>query len=544
MTDSTGDAPVAVPNVPTVPEPASRSILDRPDVMPGKDAYTGKLPKDLVDRFVDDVKKDAERFQKLLAESDAFDIQVPHVMELSWSEPFLGSLSRRLVKHRALWIPTAGVAPVHGVMQLIYNPIFMHQLSLGDGDKQVGKARVRGVLKHELFHVIFEHVSTRRTEPHVLWNIATDCAINSLIPRVELPGFVLVPGELSKPRNPPPGWKPSLISKKIAQFPKEKASDWYMHELLSDPEIKQAMQRAKDRAEAQAGKPDNQKGQGGAGQGDPGDQQGQAGDQGIPGDAEAQARRRFNKELEKELFGDDGGQMDDHSIWDELTDAQRDKIRDAMRDIFRDCVREAEQRADGWGSIPSSMQQHLRKLVSNEVDWRDLLANFIGRARTSNTTSTYKRMSRRCPWDFPGRKRAYTCHVGAAVDMSGSMSNIWIELLFAELSNLGNVTTYDVLPFDTEVQVSDIQKLTRGRKPEPIRVRQGGTDFNAPVQYVNDHPDQYDALVILTDGGCGEPVKCEKPVLYILAPGQKLMFTPPPGTQVVHMTDTRKDRPG
>ncbi len=468
-----------------------------------KDACTGKLPEG----FVDKVISDHEDFKKRWLEAcENFDIQVP-LVELGQDEPFLGSLSRRTRKVAASWLPTAGVSPYKGNMQLFFNPIFMYELMKGiqeEGDTidyAKGKKLLRGVIKHEFFHILFEHVTVRREMPAPLWNVATDCAINSLIPREELPDFCLFPGELYTPKNPKPDWKPSLISEKIKDFPPQKASEWYMHKLLEDEDIKKAIEEAQQES-----------GQSGHGDGE------------ESGSSGGNSQKDFNKALNEKLYGGNGGQMDDHEIWDELSDSERDKLRDSMRDIMRDCVREAEGTSSGWGSVPSSVQSHLKKMFSNEVDWRDLLSNFIGRSRASTTTSTYKRISRRCPYDFPGRKRAYTCNVAAAIDQSGSMSDTWVSQLFAELDNLGNLSSFDVIPFDTQVAVDEIQHVRKGQKANPVRVQQGGTDFNAPVRYVNDNKEMYDVLLILTDGGCYEPAKCDIPVAYILAPGCDLYF--------------------
>ena len=334
-----------------------------------------------------------------------------------------------------------------------------------------------------------------------------------------------------------------------------------MSYLLQHPEVQQAMERAKQKAAMKGKKPDNQQGQGGKGKGkpdpngDPQDGSGQ-GEKGDPSDQDGQgqptqgppdpmdeARRQerdFNDELERELYGKDGGQFDDHNIWDSLSDSDRDMMRDYIRDIFRDCVREAERHSNGWGTVPESIRAHLKKLISKEVDWRELISQFIGRARSTKTTSSLKRINRRVPWDFPGRKRAYSAKPAIAIDESGSMSDEWVELLFAEMSNLGALTEYDIIPFDYTVAEEKIQTIRRGMQPKLERVRSGGTNFSAPVEYVNKNPEKYDCLFLLTDGGCGSPIKCVLPMAYILAPGCELMFKPDENTPVIKMTDTRK----
>ena len=97
-----------------------------------------------------------------------------HTFRLLQSEPFFAALSRRIHKMPTTAIPTAGVKINEHTAQfeMIYNPEFM--ASLSDDHKL-------GVLMHEFYHIIFEHV-TGRLPPegmNMMWNIATDLAINS-----------------------------------------------------------------------------------------------------------------------------------------------------------------------------------------------------------------------------------------------------------------------------------------------------------------------------------------------------------------------------
>jgi predicted metal-dependent peptidase len=493
--------------------------------------FTGKLPKE----FVDEIIKDAEEFAKKWEAAKEYELQ-PHLMSLGFDEPFFGSLSKRIEKIRTASIPTAGVSIVDSTLEMYWNPIFF-KFTLKDGSdvpvisqreaKEKHAEIVKGIMKHELYHIIFEHITTRRQEPHALWNAATDCAINSLIPRRELPDFGLIPGEMYKPENPPPNWKPGIIARLVKAAPKGLSSEQYMQLFLSDPEVQEAIDKARQRADAKIAQRRAENGS------DPGDQGSDPGNNPSQDDG-----GEFEQALRDELYGDGGGQFDDHEVWDKISDEQRDMLRDYVRDILRGSIREAEQRANGWGNIPASVQEHLKKIVSREIDWRELINEYIGKSRCSKTTSSLKRMNRRQPWDFPGRRRAYKARPAFALDQSGSMSDEHVALLFAEVSNLGNVTEYDIIPFDHTVDEKNIQTCRRNQQPVINRTRCGGTDFSAPVRYVNEHIDKYDVMFIATDGECCEPEKCDIPIVYIIAPGHKLMFKT--NHPVIQMTEKKK----
>ena len=105
------------------------------------------------------------------------------------TEPFFAALSRRITKMPTNSIPTAGVCINKNTAQfeMIYNPEFMGSLS---------NNHLQGVLMHEFYHIIYEHV-TGRLPPegmNIMWNIATDLAINSHIAD-KLPKEACIPGE-------------------------------------------------------------------------------------------------------------------------------------------------------------------------------------------------------------------------------------------------------------------------------------------------------------------------------------------------------------
>ena len=112
-----------------------------------------------------------------------------HVHRLLMDEPFFAALSRRGDKRIDKSIPTAGVRinPTSGHFEMLYNPDFFDELP---------DIQRKGVLKHEFYHLIFEHVTGRKPtgiNPKA-WNIATDLAINSHL-MGELPEMCCMPGQ-------------------------------------------------------------------------------------------------------------------------------------------------------------------------------------------------------------------------------------------------------------------------------------------------------------------------------------------------------------
>jgi predicted metal-dependent peptidase len=124
--------------------------------------------------------------EELAAALAKFDLN-RHTARLLVDEPFFAALSRRVNKRASGALPTAGVRVTDdGHFEMLYNPAFFAKLP--DNERA-------GVLKHEFYHLVFEHVTGRLPDGGMskLWNIATDLAINSHL-RGELPEMCCMPG--------------------------------------------------------------------------------------------------------------------------------------------------------------------------------------------------------------------------------------------------------------------------------------------------------------------------------------------------------------
>ena len=124
-------------------------------------------------------------------------------------EVFFAAISRAVQKVQNYSIPTAGVCinQSTGWFELHYNPDFFQNLGKTDENGVAITDPVKimerqekeacGVLKHEYYHLIFDHVVDRLPAEGMsrLWNIAADLAINGEIAK-ELPYTGCVPGRI------------------------------------------------------------------------------------------------------------------------------------------------------------------------------------------------------------------------------------------------------------------------------------------------------------------------------------------------------------
>jgi predicted metal-dependent peptidase len=436
------------------------------------------------------------------AQADAFDID-PHLINLMWDEPFFSKVLRPVTKIRSEEISTAGVLAKDGDINMWWNPYFLAGLT---------SKQVKGLLKHECFHLVLEHTTTRRMEPHTLHNYATDLAINSMIPEEELPEGGLIPGKAFKPLEPEIAAKigeaavarHERISQKIASLPKGLSSEQYFA-LLQDvaEDIEKA---AKGKSLAQALK-----------------------------DGDVRVDENGN------LVDADGnpvrivpGGMDDHEGWDEMDDEERELIKGKVKQALERAVKDCDSSGQ-WGSIPAETRQKLRDLLSREIDWKSVLKQFCGMTRRADRTTNVKRLNRKYPAIQPGTHRSYTSSIAVYIDQSGSVDDESLELLFGNLMTLAKHTEFTIFNFDTAVDEKSERVWKGNKNPGLARTRCGGTDFKAASDHANKNKHRFDGYLILTDGECSDPGPSGLKRGWVIVPDRKMMFKPSKRDFVIKM---------
>lgn len=380
-----------------------------------------------------------------------FDLNL-NTARLLMEEPFFAAISRRIDKRASYAIPTAGVMinPDTAQFEMLYNPKFFADLT--DLERT-------DILKHEFYHVLFEHVTGRMPADVKLklWNIATDLAINSHLNN--LPKGGLIPGEPDTP---------------FEHLPRGESAEWY---LANMPDFNN------DKGDNQSG-PSSSESQGeGSSGGDPSDGDSQS--DGIP------------------------DTLDDHSGWQECSQEIKDMAKERLKEVVRKAAEEASA-SNRWGSVSQATRKKVMKMLETKVDWRKVLRFFVKSSQRANRSSSIKRINRRYAYVHPGRKANRVARVAVSVDQSGSVDDNMLALFFAELNKLAQIAEFTVIPFDTQVDESKVFTWKKGQTKVPERVLQGGTCFDAPTEFVNNQG--FDGHIVLTDM-CApkpKPSKCQR----------------------------------
>jgi predicted metal-dependent peptidase len=417
------------------------------------------------------------------------------------NEPFFAALSRRIDKKPWKAIPTAGVRvnPVSGHFEMVYNPDFFAKLT------DVEKA---GVLKHEFYHLVFEHVTGRLPEEGMsrLWNFATDLAINSHL-QGELPKGCLMPGEAGTP---------------FETFSLGLSAEQYLVLLRQKQEEEEdgEGEGGGEGGEGEGGEPGeggDQPGEDGEGDGGGGSGEGEGGE---PGEGEGDGSGEGEGGEPGEGSGGGGGgslseqdEWDNHDGWGGEGNDTDNTANEIAKQRLKEAVKKAAEEANkagSWGTVPSECRKEIMDKLTATVDWKKLLRYFIKTSQRANRSSTVKRINRRYRYIHPGKKVNRVASIAISIDQSGSVSDSMLAKFYIELNKLSDLATFTVIPFDTEVAEDHVYVWKKGETRTWERVRCGGTDFDPPTKYVNER--QFDGHICLTDLCAPKPIasKCQR----------------------------------
>ncbi len=165
------------------------------------------------------------------------------------------------------------------------------------------------------------------------------------------------------------------------------------------------------------------------------------------------------------------------------------------------------QSTTGWGSMPGSMIELIKKAAEGKIDFRSALRGFRASILSQKRRLTRMRPSRRFGFEQMGSHYDFTTHLLVAVDTSFSVGSEELGRYFRIITTFFKygIQEIDVLMFDADVQGKPFTLKEAKKNLQEFKVEgRGGTNFQAPVNYVKEHPD-YDGLIIITDGYAPTP---------------------------------------
>lgn len=374
-------------------------------------------------------------------------------------------------------IPTAGVDP-NG--DFLINPDFWNSLS--DDDKIV-------VLLHEAMHSKLHHHErfyTQDVHDMMLWNLATDAFINSILiklfPRSRLFDAAVLPRniyELIKRINPYEAKK-----YKPDDFEKMNEEEMYRALLKAITKIPYSQQQFVFGTISETVKESTL-------------------ERGVF--KESYSIEGVDESLTKPV---DIGEYknDEHKKTYGSVDKGTEKDMDRMKKLY-EIKKAIEDVAKTIGVDPGKIKEIIDKLKPRgSINWTNYLISTVNRLLMNQVISTYSRPSRRYE-TLPGYRRMIKPSINAvfAIDVSGSITSKMLQKFFEEVvwakTLLGDRLDGYVITWDVDVQ--NIIKLSDIKPGDSVAITgRGGTVIDEALKKIIEISETtpIDMVVILTDG--------------------------------------------
>jgi len=215
----------------------------------------------------------------------------------------------------------------------------------------------------------------------------------------------------------------------------------------------------------------------------------------------------FHKIYDSLPEGDDGrgvgNSLDDHG-WEEAEQLSEEEKGDLEREV-EEAIRQGVLVA---GKLGSGGARDLEALLKPQIDWRDVLREFISTTCAGNDFSTWSRPNRKFISTGVYMPSGISQSVGelvVAVDTSASIGQRELTTFLSEIKSVCDNVRPDrirLLYWDTKVCADETYNLTetdtlvQSTKP----AGGGGTDVSCVSEYMTEHKINPQAVIVFTDG--------------------------------------------
>lgn len=390
-------------------------------------------------------------------------------IDLIMTNPFYAIMTLKLefVEKSSEWFVQHGISRTMCTdgKQVCYFADFIHEIC-PDNNIQV----LKGVIVHEVDHIMFLHHLRLKGKNPKVWNIACDYIVNHHVLQA---GF---------------------------QLPK----DLYISDEVTDSSYAEEIYNKliqKDNTEQQEG-------------------DGSSGNDSSTGSSVGEVMQPTNA---------DGSSMSE------------DQIKQFANEI-KEQIQSAYNVARKQGSLPYGIERLVKKISSNQVNWKEAIAEFA----TILTKNNYNwmRPNRRYMPQFilPSLYDEESGNIVWAIDTSISVTAEELGEIAGEADSILSTTnvTLQVIYCDAYCH-GDVVEITRDDGEVKLEMRGGGgTDYRPVFKKVEEKSLDPIGLIYFTDGYCDsfpseEP---DYPVLWIITAKRDLNFSPPFGT-VIYFSSNR-----
>jgi predicted metal-dependent peptidase len=200
----------------------------------------------------------------------------------------------------------------------------------------------------------------------------------------------------------------------------------------------------------------------------------------------------------------DGQEPFDAHDWEGAQEMTADEQRDLAREID-EAVRQGALVA---GKMGSGGDRDLEALLEPQVDWREVLREFVQTTCTGSDYSTWRKPKRRLLGQGIYMPSTYSEQVGelvVAIDTSGSIGQEEVTAFLSEVKGICDTVHPDkvrLLYWDTKIcrdetyDMHELDTLVQSTKPKGG----GGTDVECVTEYIREESITAQACIVITDG--------------------------------------------
>lgn len=211
--------------------------------------------------------------------------------------------------------------------------------------------------------------------------------------------------------------------------------------------------------------------------------------------------------------------MDGHMIGD-MSPEEKQVLKEKISFILKEAAKELTTRSNSFGHLPQDILSYLGTILQPpKQNWKSLLKHFISSAQSVDREGTVHRTNRRMPGMFPGSRRKQTASIVVFIDQSGSMSDEDIQQVIPEINGMGDhVKKIDVYNFDTSVDIASHSVWEKNKPKKWVRTRCGGTNFDCIADLLAKPPKQWTGAIVYTDGYAApmKHLKMKAKILYLI----------------------------
>lgn len=229
------------------------------------------------------------------------------------------------------------------------------------------------------------------------------------------------------------------------------------------------------------------------------------------------------KKEREENGGGGGGGFDEHG-WEDAKDMTEQQQQELAKEIDR-ALRQGQIAANKMaGKGSGGLDREMGELLKPEVDWKEVLREFVSSTCANKDTSSWRKVNRR----FIGHDIYMPSLIGESVgrivvgiDTSGSIGGTILTQFLSEVKAIVDDVhpeAIDLLYWDSEVagheeyDAGSMDGLVQSTKPKGG----GGTDPACVPKYIADKNLKPECVVMLTDGYVGSWGEWNVPVLWVV----------------------------